>query len=172
MAPVPTIGTTAIVIELPAAEVLLEAVAGVDPSLVRTGLPAHVTVLYPFVAAADVDDETERAVRRLAGSMPAVDLLLRRLVAAPGFVAVEAAELDPVITAFRDRWPAVRPYGGRFGESPTAHVTMALGCDEAEARRVGDRVGELLPLRARAEAVHLVVLTDRGWRRRVSAPFA
>ncbi|MFF3013454.1 2'-5' RNA ligase family protein [Streptomyces sp. NPDC057939] len=168
----PTIGTTAVVIELPSAEVLLEAVAGVDPSLVRTGLPAHATVLYPFVPTADLDDDAERAVRRLAGSLPSVDLLLRRLVTEPGFVAVEATELDPVIRAFRDEWPRVRPYGGRFGESPGAHVTLALGCDEAQARCVRDRVGELLPLRARAEAVHLVALTDRGWRRRVSAPLA
>ncbi|MEU9031310.1 2'-5' RNA ligase family protein [Streptomyces sp. NPDC048383] len=168
----PPIGTTAVVIELPPAEVLLRAAASVRASLVRTGLPAHVTVMYPFVPVADLGDDTEREFHRLAGSIPAADLLLRRLVTAPGFVAVGAGELDPAIAAFRDVWPDLRPYGGRFGESPSAHVTVALGCDGTEARRVGERVRELLPLPARAEAAHLVALTDRGWQRRTSARFA
>ena len=168
----PAIGTTAVVIELPSAEALLQVAVGVRASLVRTGLPAHVTVMYPFVPVADLGDDTEREFHRLAGSIPSVDLLLRRLVTAPGFVAVETAELAPTVAAFRNAWPDLRPYGGRFGESPTAHVTVALGCDEAEARCVGDRVRELLPLPARAEAAHLVALTDRGWQRRASARFA
>ncbi|MFF4319187.1 2'-5' RNA ligase family protein [Streptomyces sp. NPDC001568] len=168
----PAIGTTAIVIELPPADALLQVAVGVRASLVRPGLPAHVTVMYPFVPVADLGDDTEREFHRLTGSIPAVDLLLRELVAEPGFVAVEAAELAPTVATFRNAWPDLRPYGGRYGESPTAHLTVALGCDEAEARRVSDRVRELLPLPARAEAAHLVALTDRGWQRRTTARFA
>ncbi|MET9609572.1 2'-5' RNA ligase family protein [Streptomyces sp. NPDC006512] len=168
----PAIGTTAIVIELPTANVLLEAARQVNPALVRPGLPAHVTLLYPFVPAAELGDDTDGAVLRLAGALPPTDVVLRRTVTAPGFVAVDAAELGPAVRTFHDAWPHLRPYSGRFGESPSAHVTVALGGDDAEARQVSDRLGRLLPLRARAEAAHVVVLTDRGWRRRLSAPFS
>ncbi|MGW9370265.1 2'-5' RNA ligase family protein [Streptomyces xanthophaeus] len=167
----PAIGTTAVVIELRAADVLLEAAGQVDPRLVRPGLPAHVTVLYPFVPAGELTDETDRSIRGLAGSIPAADVHLARIVTEPGFVSVHAAELEPAVNAFREHWPQLRPYGGRFGPAPAAHVTVAMGCDDSQAQRVGELVSGLLPLRARAEAVHVVALTERGWKRRLSAPF-
>ncbi|MEV7585325.1 2'-5' RNA ligase family protein [Streptomyces erythrochromogenes] len=167
----PEPGTTAVVILVPDADPLLEAARGIDPALVRLGVPAHVSLLYPFVPEPALTRQDEDDVRSLAASFPAPDLLLEDMVTAPGFVAVPVPELQPVVDAFHARWPGLRPYGGRFGARPAAHVTVAMGADDpATADRVRTAVGCLLPLRARAAAVQLVVLTEGGWRPRFTAP--
>ncbi|MER6198530.1 2'-5' RNA ligase family protein [Streptomyces sp. NPDC001586] len=167
----PEIGTTAVVIALPDAAPLLDAAWRIDPALVRRGVPAHVSLLYPFVPESALTGEDEKGVRSLAAGFPAAELVLGELVAESGFVAVAVPELQPLVDAFRAQWPEVRPYGGRFGTRPAAHVTVAMGADDPTASaRVRAAVGSLLPLRARAAAVQVVVLTEEGWRPRFTAP--
>ncbi len=168
---VPEPGTTAVVIVLPDAAPLLDAARRIDPALVRHGVPAHVSLLYPFVPEPALTGEDERSVRALAARFPVADLLLAELVTASGFVGVTVPELQPIVDAFRARWPGLRPYGGRFGAQPAAHVTVAMGADDpAASAHVRAAVGGLLPLRTRAAAVQLVVLTEEGWRPRWTAP--
>ncbi|MFJ8565614.1 2'-5' RNA ligase family protein [Streptomyces sp. NPDC093514] len=167
----PEPGTTAVVIVVPDAAPLLDAARRIAPAHVRHGVPAHVSLLYPFVPEPALTGQDERSVRSLAARFPAADLVLEDLVTASGFVGVTVAELQPIADAFRARWPGVRPYGGRFGAQPAAHVTVALGADDPTATaHVRAAVGSLLPLRARAAAVQLVALTAEGWRPRLTAP--
>ncbi|MGI5451126.1 2'-5' RNA ligase family protein [Streptomyces sp. CA-243310] len=167
----PDPGTTAVVIVLPDAAPLLDAAWRIDSALVRRGMPAHVSLLYPFVPQSALTGRDEKRVRSLAADFPATDLLLAEVVTAPGFVAVTVPELQPVVDAFRAQWPGLRPYGGRFGARPAAHVTVAMGTDDpTTAARVSTAIGSLLPLRARAAAVQLVELTEEGWQSRFTAP--
>ncbi|MFF5126689.1 2'-5' RNA ligase family protein [Streptomyces syringium] len=167
----PEPGTTAVVIVLPDAAPLLDAAWRIDPALVRRGVPAHVSLLYPFVPEPALTGQDEEGVRSLAASFPAADLALEEVVTASGFVAVTVPGLQPVVDAFRARWPGLRPYRGRFGVRPAAHVTVAMGADDpAAAADVRAAVGSLLPLRTRAAAVQLVVLTKEGWQSRFTAP--
>lgn len=156
---------------MPDAAPLLDAAWRVDPALVRQGVPAHVSLLYPFVPESALTGQDEKGVRSLAASFPAADLLLEEVVTESGFVAVTVPELQPIVDAFRTQWPGLRPYRGRFGERPAAHVTVAMGADDpTAAARVRTAVGSLLPLRTRAAAVQLVVLTEEGWQPRLTAP--
>lgn len=134
-------------------------------------MPAHVSLLYPFVPESALSGQDEEGVRSLAASFPAVDLLLQEVVTASGFIGVTVPQLQPLVNAFRAHWPGSRPYGGRFGARPAAHVTVAMGADHpTTAARVSAAIGSLLPLRTRAAAVHLVVLTGEGWQPRFTAP--
>lgn len=156
---------------LPDAAPLLEAAWRIDPALVRRGVPAHVSLLYPFVPESALTDQDEKGVRSLAAGFPATDLLLEEVVTEPGFVAVTVPGLQPVLDAFRARWPGSRPYGGRFGARPAAHVTVAMGADNPTvASGVRTAIDSLLPLRARAASVQLVVLTEEGWQPRFTVP--
>ncbi|WP_326836621.1 2'-5' RNA ligase family protein [Amycolatopsis rhabdoformis] len=168
----PAPGTSALVVELPAAAGLLDAAAAIDPALVRAGLPPHVTALYPFLPAAELTDEVDAAVTALAAAHEVVDVPLADLVVAPGFVAAAAPALQALADAAGDRWPGVQPYGGRFGPHPPAHLTIAMGGTDEQNTEVARRVEGLLPLTARAEALHLVVLTERGWQLRLTAALA
>ncbi len=134
-------------------------------------MPAHVSLLYPFVPVSALTDEDERGVRSLAAGFPATDLLLEEVVTAPGFVAVAVPGLQSIVDAFCAEWPGLRPYKGRFGARPAAHVTVAMGADDpTAAARVRAAIGSLLPLRTRAVAVRLVVLTEEGWQPRLTVP--
>ncbi|MFJ1759345.1 2'-5' RNA ligase family protein [Amycolatopsis sp. NPDC088138] len=167
----PEPGTSALVILLPAAEPVLAAARRTAPALVRPGLPAHVTALYPFLPAPELTDEVLDAVRELAAGVRPVDLRLTELAVAPGFSAVATPSLQPIADAVCARWPEVQPYGGRFGPTPAAHLTVAMGGAEADHERVAEQVRPLLPLDARAEELHLVALDDEGWETRLVAPF-
>ncbi|MFF2847967.1 2'-5' RNA ligase family protein [Streptomyces sp. NPDC058001] len=164
-------GTTAVVITLAEADVLLDAARQVNGSLVRPGLPAHVTLRYPFLPAAELSAATDRAVRDFAAATPAREVDLTEVTTAPGFVAVGAPALQPVADAFGERWPGIAPYGGRFGPRPPVHVTVAIGATEEESADVVARLRPLLPVTGRADALRLAVLTDRGWRIRLTAAF-
>ena len=165
----PTPGTTALVVLLPSAAVLLEAAAAVDPGLVRPGLPPHVTALYPFLPADRLTEQTDADVRRLAAGSSRTEVPLTDLVVAPGFVAVAAPALQPLADAVCDHWPDAPPYGGRFGPHPPAHLTVALGGTDEQRAEVADKARAALPLTVVAETLHLVVLTEQGWQLRVSA---
>ncbi|WP_410670320.1 2'-5' RNA ligase family protein [Amycolatopsis sp. cmx-4-68] len=168
----PEIGTTALVIVLPAAEPVLAAARRVDPALVRPGLPAHVTALYPFLPDGEVTEAVLDVVRSLAEAVPVTEVRLAEFVLAPGFAAVAAPSLQPVADAVCARWPEVLPYGGRFGPRPPAHVTVAIGGSDEALSRVADEVRPLLPLDVRAESLQLVALTETGWELRLDAPFS
>ncbi|WP_326949446.1 2'-5' RNA ligase family protein [Amycolatopsis sp. NBC_01307] len=167
----PRPGTTALVILLPAAEPVVAAARRTAPELVRPGLPAHVTALYPFLPASEVTDEVLDAVRALAAAAAPVSVPLTELVTAPGFSAIPVPALQAIADAVCARWPDVPPYGGRFGATPDAHLTVAMGGTDADLERVAAEVRPLLPLAARAEALHLVALDDEGWETRLTAPF-
>ncbi|MEU9148151.1 2'-5' RNA ligase family protein [Streptomyces sp. NPDC048349] len=169
----PQPGTTAVVIALPDAAPLLDAAWRIDPALVRGGVPAHVSLLYPFVPESALTGQDEEGVRSLAAGFCVADLLLEEVVTASGFVAVTVPGLQPIVDAFRARWPELRPYGGRFGDRPSAHVTVAMGADSPMATaRVRAAIDSLLPLRTRAAAVQLVALTEGGWHSRFTAPLS
>jgi hypothetical protein len=169
---VPEPGTTALVILLPAAEPVLAAARRVDPGLVRPGLPAHVTALYPFLPDSSLTSSVLAAVRSLASGVSPIEVRLDEFLTTPGFAALPAPSLQPVTDAVCSRWPGVLPYGGRFGPRPSAHVTVAMGGDEDVLSRVADEVRPLLPLTACATALQVVALTERGWEPRLEAPFA
>ncbi|WP_163507290.1 2'-5' RNA ligase family protein [Fodinicola acaciae] len=152
--------TTALVLTLPGAEPLMEAARRVRPELVRPGLPAHVTVLYPFLPAADLT------------GLPSVvpPAVLADAVVIGAMAAVPVPALQPYVDALRARWPEILPYDGRFGANPPAHLTLAMGSDPVELAVVADAVRPLLPMRTRADAVHLVEATGSGWRIRTTVP--
>ncbi|WP_233574149.1 2'-5' RNA ligase family protein [Amycolatopsis panacis] len=166
----PAPGTSALVVELPAAAKVLALAAEVEPGLVRAGLPPHVTALYPFLPAAQLTDAVDEAVLALARAQEPVEVRLAEVVTAPGFVAAAAPALQPLADAVCARWPKVPPYGGRFGPRPPVHLTIAMGGTDEQRATVAERAAAALPVTDRAETLHLVVLTEQGWQLRLSAP--
>jgi hypothetical protein len=158
-----TIGTTAVVILVPGAEQLISAARYVAPALVRP-LPAHITVLYPFVPRAELD---ERILQQLAAAvaehLPG-DVNLREVVTVDGFVGIPVTELDATVAACRELWPMLVPYGGRYGVAPDSHLTAALGADDRQAESLRTALESLLPVRSPVTGPLLLEQTTEGWR--------
>ena len=153
---------TALVVEVP------EAAAAVDAWLERTayakpsnGVPAHVTVLYPFVPAADVDEALLADLRALFAGLPSFAFELREcrhfpavLYLAPDPPGPFVALTEAVVAAYS----AYPPYEGVFAEV-VPHLTAAEGEHSVLGRAEGE-IRQSLPIAAEAREVVLLEELD------------
>jgi hypothetical protein len=168
----PTEGRTGLIIPVPAADALLNAVRGRHPGAVRD-VPAHVSVLYPFLPAEELDGPVTESLGTVFAEHRPTEVRFTACHRQPGFVGLlpEPKDvLDALAAATRQRWPSVLPYGGAFGEDPGTHLTVAMGTDEATSAEIEQEVGGWLPLRARLDTAWLVVY-DHGWTVHSTFPF-
>ncbi|GID28062.1 2'-5' RNA ligase family protein [Paractinoplanes brasiliensis] len=123
------------------------------------GVPAHITVLYPFLAPAVIDEPVLGGLRQAAASVPAFFCTLAEVCwfadrvvwlaprPAQPFLALTAA-----VTA---RFPAAQPYQGQFDEV-VPHLTLGHDHPAGELAAAARAVGEHLPIHARVTAMRLV----------------
>ncbi|HEX4777989.1 MAG TPA: 2'-5' RNA ligase family protein [Acidimicrobiia bacterium] len=129
-----------------------------DPSA-RQGVPAHVTVLYPFVPAGAIDETLGRGLRDVAAHVEPFPVQLTRagtfgplLYLAPEPAAPFVA-LTRVISA---RWPEHQPYRGRHAET-VPHLTVA----QRATPQLRDELDAIVPVDAYARELWLVALDAR-----------
>lgn len=138
---------TALIIPVPEAEDAVGAIRlAHDPSAAR-GVPAHITILFPFLAPDQVD---EAALREVFARFPAFDFALDRVEQFEnGLVWLRPEPLvrfADLTAAVWQRWPEAPPYGGALDEV-IPHLTVSeapLDIDVA------------LPIAARAHEVVLI----------------
>jgi len=127
------------------------------------GVPAHITILFPFADAAAVDED---ALAQLFGRFPAFDFTLDRverfdtgivwLHPEPSFRFVD------LTAAIAERWLEHPPYEGEFDE-PIPHLTVSETPIDFQPA---------LPIAARAHEVTLIEEDESTgrWTRRRSFP--
>ncbi|MDQ0381611.1 2'-5' RNA ligase family protein [Amycolatopsis thermophila] len=152
-------GRSVLAVPVPAADPLL-AVAARRSAAARRGLPAHISLLYPFLPAGELDDATLAALAGLLEQHPQVEVRFERCDHDDGFVFLTpepAQALTGLIARLRDRWPAVRPYDGRFGEDVEPHLTIAMGASPGDSAALVRELGTRLPVAARLTEAWLAV---------------
>jgi 2'-5' RNA ligase len=133
------------------------------------GAPLHVTVMFPFLPARSLDDTEEEGIAELARETEPFCFALARLGQFPGvqYLAPEpAASFIAVTDRIQRRWPACRPYDGRYS-SVIPHMTIALAEQPPADPAVLERE---LPIRIRADEFWLLEQTVHGWRTRRRFP--
>jgi hypothetical protein len=131
-------GESALIVVVPEAEPLVGHLrARLDPAA-RIGVPAHVTVLYPFIPAEAITSTDLERVARLVRRATAFRF---RLVAAkcfPDTVYLEPEPAQPFVAlteAVVREFPQYPPYQGRYA-SVIPHLTVAHGLEpELQALR-------------------------------------
>jgi 2'-5' RNA ligase len=119
------------------------------------GLPAHVTVLFPFRPAAGLGRATERALRELVAGVASFGVRYGQVERFPGvaYLAPQPAEPFRALTdAIVARWPESPAYEGAYDEV-IPHLTLVEGPEPAG---LVERVEQLLPVAAEAKEVWLV----------------
>lgn len=142
-------------------------------------MPAHLTVLFPFVPGREVDEALLEQVRGLLASIPPIDFALASVESWPGtaFLTPEpAAPLVALIDRVREAFPELPLYGDPSLD-PAPHVTIATEPDGERLERLVEELrGSLaaqLPLACRADAVWLMLeQADGSWERAASFPLA
>jgi 2'-5' RNA ligase len=139
------------------------------------GFPAHITILTPFFAEAELDDAIHADLREICAGIPSFDVNLVSVERVPGFIflALES-EREPraLLAALRERWPQFVPYDGLHGEDPTPHLTVAWPDTVDRHGRIATEVKTLLPLSERTTALTLLARRDHRWTTIAEFPLA
>lgn len=161
---------TAIIVplELPAP---LERIRQAGDPMTRLDVPAHVTLLFPFMPRDTVGETDIEAVAAIVARQPAFEVALadvRRFPSSEGgldavlWLAPEPAEPFVRLTsAIATAYPAYPPYGGDHDEV-IPHLTMATA-DPAQFDRLEAEIRAHLPVRRAVDRAALLV-EDAGGR--------
>lgn len=169
---------TAVIVPVPATEPV---VAGLRRRLDRAaawGVPAHVTVLYPFVGPGQVDDALVGRIADLTRDVPAFDCTFGRC----GWFDEDVLWLAPdpdrpfrdLTAAFVDAFPDHPPYGGDYPDV-VPHLTVGhrSSASPAELRTAEAELTGRLPLTARIDHATLIAGNDEpgSWHTVAVLPF-
>lgn len=165
-----------LVVEVPEAETAVAAWRErLDPQA-ALGVPAHLTVLFPFAAPDRLDDLLLSTLGRLVAAVASFEFRLTRTAWFGDTVLWLAPEpatpFEQLTELLSGAFPAHPPYAGQFAEV-VPHLTVG---DRAPQDQLLDAERDLhrhLPIRAAARAVSLLVeRPDRRWQRLASFPLA
>lgn len=127
------------------------------------GVPAHLTLLYPFVEPAGLDAEVRRTIASVAGRHAPFDFRLAGPGRWPDTIYVAVMPADPFVALQADlaaAFPAYPIYGKPSSFAFVPHVTVAEGSTVDDPATIGDPGWAVLPRPSRAEA--LEVIADDG----------
>ena len=157
--------TTGLVVPVPAAEDLLAAVGRRHPDAARSGVPAHVTVLFPFLPPEKIDDGTLRTLRELFEQHPPMPVRFTECRRRAEFVYLRPEPTDGLrrlLDHARREWPDVIPYEGAFGEVEP-HLTVSIRTGEDTAARIHAESGSALPIEAQLREGWLISSREQQW---------
>jgi len=116
---------TALIVEVPEAEPAVFELRLQHDSSAAAGVPAHITILFPYMDGADVDEE---ALAGFFSRFRAFDFVLDRVERfQEGIVWLHPEPSLPFVdltAAVEQRWPDYPPYEGMF-DDPIPHLTVS-----------------------------------------------
>jgi 2'-5' RNA ligase len=137
------------------------------------GIPAHVTILFPFVEPARLGDVEERLGEIISGT-PAFQLVFARTARWPEILYLEPEPAEPFVALTREierEWPDQPPYGGAH-ETIVPHLTVAESPDRAVLDRAAASVEPQLPVATHVHEASLFVEDHEGhWHEHSRLPF-
>ena len=157
--------SSALVVEVPEAEPFVKKWRAKHDWSAQHGVPAHITLLFPFVPTEKIDDRLHADLRALFAAHPAFSFQLARVARFPDEVAWLAPEpADPfkaLIEAISSQYPEYPPYEGIHDEV-IPHLTVAEGGTELQDE-VDAALAPALPIEAQARSVALLLEDESGW---------
>jgi len=139
-----------------------------DPSA-TVGVPAHVTVLYPFLPPEQIDDEMLSRLAALFADQPAFRIRFEGTGRFPDVLYLEPQPAAPIVALTEmvaAAFPEYPPYGGIY---PTVmpHLTIAHVEDDALLQQLDQKImrtaGDLLPISSDIRKVTLYEERDERW---------
>ena len=129
-----------------------------DP-VAALGVPAHVTLLYPFMPPALLSAEVRSRVGAIVGAEPGFSFVMRRMQRWPEVVWLAPEPDAPfrrLIAALAAEFPDYPPYGGAH-EEVIPHVTIAADPRPGWLEAAERALPAMLPIRDVAREAQLIV---------------
>ena len=132
------------------------------------GVPAHATLLHPFIEPEDLDPAVRGRLREVAADHPPFDYRLDRMAEWPDAIYVAVDPVEPFARLQRDlqaafpKWPI---YGAGTDFEYEPHITVADRQGKLEPGVKEDPAWRALPIGARTEAIDVIATRPDGrWR--------
>lgn len=139
-----------------------------DPTALL-GVPAHITLLIPFMSIDRIDADVQARLARVIARTAPFAFTLDRVGRWPEVVFLHPAPAEPFIRlteSLTTEFPGFKPYDGQF-DSIVPHLTVAFGpdadADKAE-RELRDRLAAHGPVLACCNRVELLENSLGHWR--------
>jgi len=136
-------------------------------SAAAAGIPAHVTVLFPFLGAERISAPLLDDLAIVFGDHRSFAVRFGECRRFPGVLYLAPAPDQPfraLTESVAARWPEAPPYGGQFADV-IPHLTIAHGQEADVFREVETVLSARLPVEARISAVSLFVNHGDRWLR-------
>lgn len=168
---------SALVLLVPEAEALVKPFRDLYDPAAAAGMPAHITLLYPFRPPDAIDatvlDGLQQCFASFA-SLPFALAAVRRFESPDAVLYLEPEPTAPfraLTSAIWQRHPETPPYGGRHADI-IPHLSVAHVADQAEldaiALRFAPAAAAVLPIRAMATEVALMDTRSGRWQVRTT----
>ena len=132
------------------------------------GVPAHLTMLYPFVEPARLGPAVRHRLAQVVAAVPAFEYRLTGRASWPDTVYVAVAPVEPFVElqrALAVAFPDFPLYGADSGFEFVPHVTIAEGPAVEDPRTLADQGWRTLPRAGRALSVEVIARPSRApWR--------
>ena len=179
-APSPAWGNSALLVPIPEAESVVADLRLLHDPAAALGVPAHVTVLFPFVPAALIDVAVHDSLADLFGHLAGFAYRLDRadrFDETTVFLAPDPADRFSSLTdAVARRWPEHPPYGGAYAQV-VPHLTVGDGLAEGAAEPLQEALASRLashgPVTGHASEIWLMTEGGAGqWSVTATYPLA
>lgn len=123
-----SVDATALLLPVPAADPVVGPWRARYDRSAREGVPAHVTLLYPFLPPDEIGAHELDNLAEIARHTAPFSLSLSRVEVLGDILTVALEPLAPLESlrqAVLDRWPRIVPYNGKYGPRPRMHLTVA-----------------------------------------------
>jgi 2'-5' RNA ligase len=154
---------SALIVEVPEAEPLVyEWRLRYDNA--SLGIPAHITLIFPFVPTGDLSPELSAELRELFGGQAAFSFSLPRVAGFPDVAWLSPEPDEPfrhLTELLASHYPEFPPYEG-IHDDVIPHLTVGHG-DAAFQDEVDSALTPHLPISADAREVTLLVEDESGW---------
>jgi len=159
------LGQTALLVKVPEAEPLVKSWRDRFDPAAAAGVPAHVTVLVPFLSRSAIGPEVTAELRRIFARYPAFGiefLECRRFPDVLYLAPQPETQFRALTSAVAAQFPEAPPYGGQF-DDVVPHLTVAHGQEVNVLDKIEAELSPRLPVSAAISAVHLVTFTGEQW---------
>ena len=162
---------SALIVRVPEAEPLVGALRSRYEATAALGVPAHITILVPFVHPARLTTRVLRAAEQAIADIRAFDFSLGAVCCWPEAVFLAPDPAGPFVALTRSvvrHFPEFAPYAGRHPDI-IPHLTVASGdvnavqIAEAELRQ---RIRGMAPVRASCSQLELIENSSGNWKTR------
>jgi 2'-5' RNA ligase len=150
---------SAVIVAVPEAEPLVGRLRAALDAHSAFGVPAHVTLMFPFLPPTELDAAARTALAEVIAAAPGFDVVFDRV----GWFDQDAVWLAPepaepfraLTRAIAERF-GLLPYEGAYGTDITPHLTVGHGVAVPRLRAAAREVAGGLPVRASVRHTRLM----------------